>query len=84
MDVTGTMNWEAAIAQARMDNLLSAYYSETDLDAALVAADVLALGVVASLSSMGYGGDSGKKFPIVTGQDAGIAAVKSILAGEKA
>ena len=76
------MGWDSAKAQARMDNLLSGFYADDHLDAALVAADCLAIGVISSLESMGYGtGDVA--FPLITGQDAELAAVKSIKAGKQ-
>ena len=34
MDKVGTLRWLAATAQARMDNLLSAYYSDGTLSMA--------------------------------------------------
>ena len=79
---TAIMGWASAKAQARMDNLLSGFYADDHLDAALVAADCLAIGVISSLESMGYGtGDVA--FPLITGQDAELAAVKSIKAGKQ-
>jgi len=79
---TAIQSWDSSKAQARMDNLLSGFYADKHLDAVLVAADCLALGVISSLESMGYGG-SGQAFPIVTGQDTELAAVKNILAGKQ-
>ena len=79
---TAIMGWDSAKAQARMDNLLSGFYADKHLDAVLVAADCLAIGVISSLESMGYGtGDVA--FPLITGQDAELAAVKSIKAGKQ-
>ena len=79
---TAIQSWDSSKAQARMDNLLSGFYADGHLDAVLVAADCLAVGVISSLESMGYGsGDV--EFPIVTGQDAELAAVKNILAGKQ-
>ena len=66
LDVTGTLKWDSATAQSRMDNILSSYYTDTKLDAVLVAADCLALGVISSLNSLGYG-SAEKPFPIITG-----------------
>lgn len=79
---TAILSWDSAKAQARMDNLLSGYYAESHLDAVLVAADCLAIGVISSLESMGYG-TGGVKFPLITGQDAELAAVKNIKAGKQ-
>ncbi|MGV9943351.1 substrate-binding domain-containing protein, partial [Streptomyces sp. NPDC003401] len=44
--------------------------------------DGISLGVLAALKSYGYGSD-GKDLPIVTGQDAELASVRSIIAGEQ-
>ena len=80
--VTAIQGWDSAKAQSRMDNLLSGYYADKHLDAVLVAADCLAIGVISSLESMGYGtGDVA--FPLITGQDAELAAVKNIKAGKQ-
>ena len=81
-DVTAIKGWATEEATNRMDNLLSGFYADDKLDAVLVAADCLAMGVIPSLENAGYGaGDLA--FPIVTGQDAELAAVKSIKAGKQ-
>ena len=49
---TAIQSWDSSKAQARMDNLLSGFYANKHLDAVLVAADCLALGVISSLESM--------------------------------
>ena len=36
MDKVSTLRWDGAVAQARMDNLLSAFYSTERVDAVLV------------------------------------------------
>lgn len=82
LDVTGTLKWDSATAQARMDNVLSAYYSDDKLDAALCAADCVALGVISSLNSMGYG-TADLPFPVITGQDSELTAIKYILEGKQ-
>ncbi len=79
---TAIQSWDSSKAQARMDNLLSGFYSDTHLDAVLVAADCLSIGVISSLESMGYG-MTGVPYPIVTGQDAELAAVKNIMTGKQ-
>ncbi len=79
-NVTATLNWDSAKAQARMDNLLGAYYTDDLVDVVLCANDSTALGVISALSSMGYGkGD--RTFPIITGQDCELTAIKSIIGG---
>lgn len=81
-DVTAIKGWDTKEATDRMDNLLSGYYADAKLDAVLVAADCLAMGVVSSLEAAGYG-SADLAFPVVTGQDAELAAIKSIKAGKQ-
>ncbi|GAB4391802.1 MAG: sugar ABC transporter substrate-binding protein ChvE [Kiloniellaceae bacterium] len=82
MDTVGTLRWDGAVAQARMDNLLSAYYSDARVDAVLSPYDGLSIGILSSLKGVGYGSAS-QPMPIVSGQDAEVPSVKSILAGEQ-
>jgi putative multiple sugar transport system substrate-binding protein len=65
-----------------MDNLLSKAYTTTHLDAVLSPYDGISIGVLSALKGVGYGRGA-KKLPIVTGQDAEKASVKSIIAGEQ-
>jgi putative multiple sugar transport system substrate-binding protein len=82
MDTVGTLRWDGAVAQARMDNLLSAHYTDKQVHGVLSPYDGLSIGILSSLKGVGYGsGDL--KMPIVTGQDAEIPSMKSILAGEQ-
>lgn len=82
MDKVGTLRWDGAVAQARMDNLLSANYTDKKLHGALAPYDGLSIGILSSLKGIGYGSD-GEKMPIVTGQDAEVPSVKSMIAGEQ-
>lgn len=77
-----TLRWDAALAQERMDNLLSAHYSDELVDIVLSPFDGISRGLISSLTAVGYGSDS-KPMPIVTGQDAELASIKSIIAGEQ-
>ena len=82
MDTVGTLRWDGAVAQARMDNLLSAHYTDKQVHGVLAPYDGLSIGILSSLKGVGYGsGDL--KMPIVTGQDAELPSVKSIIAGEQ-
>ena len=82
MDKVGTLRWDGAVAQARMDNILSANYTDKEVNGVLAPYDGLSIGILSSLKGVGYGsGDL--KMPIVSGQDAEIQSVKSILAGEQ-
>jgi len=82
MDTVGTLRWDGAVAQARMDNLLSAYYSDARVDAVLSPYDGLSIGILSSLKGVGYG-SADQPMPVVSGQDAEVPSVKSILAGEQ-
>lgn len=77
-----TLRWDGAKAQERMDNLLSAHYSSEDIDVVYSPFDGISRGVISSLKAVGYGTDS-KPMPIVTGQDAELSSIKSIIAGEQ-
>jgi putative multiple sugar transport system substrate-binding protein len=82
MDKVGTLRWDGAVAQARMDNLLSAHYTDKQVQGVLSPYDGLSIGILSSLKGVGYGsGDL--EMPIVSGQDAEVQSVKSILAGEQ-
>lgn len=83
MDKVGTLRWDGAVAQARMDNILSATYSDgSRVDGVLAPYDGLSRGIISSLRGVGYGsGDLA--WPIVTGQDAETPSVKAIIAGEQ-
>ena len=82
MDTVGTLRWDGSVAQARMDNLLSANYTSETLHGVLSPYDGLSIGIISSLKGVGYGsGDM--KMPIVTGQDAEVPSVKAILRGDQ-
>ncbi|PCJ07929.1 MAG: sugar ABC transporter substrate-binding protein [Rhodobacteraceae bacterium] len=82
MDTVGTLRWDGAVAQARMDNLLSAHYTDKTLNGVLSPYDGLSIGILSSLKGVSYGSDD-LKMPIVSGQDAEVPSVKSMLAGEQ-
>ncbi len=82
MDKVSTLRWDPAVAQARMDNLLSAYYGDKKVDAVLSPYDGLSIGIISSLKGVGYG-SGGVKMPFVSGQDCEVQSVKSIVAGEQ-
>ncbi len=81
-DQGATLRWDGAKAQERMDNLLSAHYSSERVDVVYSPFDGISRGVISSLKAVGYGSDS-NPMPIVTGQDAELASIKSIIAGEQ-
>jgi putative multiple sugar transport system substrate-binding protein len=73
-----TLRWDGALAQSRMDNLLSAYYSSERVDAVLSPYDGISIGIISSLRGVGYGSGD-KPMPVITGQDAELASIKSII-----
>lgn len=82
MDKVGTLRWDGAVAQARMDNLLSAYYGKDKVDAVLSPYDGLSIGILSSLKGVGYC-TAQQPCPFVSGQDAEVPSVKSIIKGEQ-
>ncbi len=82
MEQIAIQGWKAEGAQARMDNLLTANYTDKKLDLVLSPNDSLAQGIVASLKAAGYGA-ADKPFPVLTGQDCDIINVKMLIAGEQ-
>jgi len=83
MDQVGTLRWDGAVAQARMDNILSANYSDGSVVHGVLAPyDGLSRGIISSLRGVGYG-SAEQPWPIVTGQDAETPSVKAIIAGEQ-
>jgi putative multiple sugar transport system substrate-binding protein len=82
MDKVSTLRWDGAVAQARMDNLLSAYYTDKRVDAVLSPYDGLSIGIISSLKGVGYGTPK-QPMPVITGQDAEVPSIKSILAKEQ-
>jgi putative multiple sugar transport system substrate-binding protein len=82
MDKVGTLRWDGAVAQARMDNLLSAFYGNQKVNAVLSPYDGLSIGILSSLKGVGYC-TAQQPCPVVSGQDAEIPSVKSMLRGEQ-
>ena len=82
MDVVGTLRWDGTVAQARMENLLSANYTDKRVDAVLAPYDGLSRGIIAALKGVGYG-SADQPMPVITGQDAEVASVKAMIAGEQ-
>ncbi|HLU71147.1 MAG TPA: multiple monosaccharide ABC transporter substrate-binding protein [Nonomuraea sp.] len=77
------LRWDPATAQRRMEDILTKTYTgDTKVDGVLSPYDGLSIGILSALKSSGYG-TSGQPYPIVTGQDAELASVKSIIAGEQ-
>ncbi|WP_328910016.1 sugar ABC transporter substrate-binding protein [Streptomyces sp. NBC_00234] len=80
MNQATTLRWDGGTAQKRMDDLISRSYGTEKVDAVLSPYDGISIGIISALKSAGYGG---KDLPVVTGQDAELASIKSIIAGEQ-
>ncbi|WP_086664802.1 multiple monosaccharide ABC transporter substrate-binding protein [Lentzea kentuckyensis] len=76
------LRWDPATAQKRMEDILTSTYGGAKVDGVLSPYDGISIGILSALKSGGYGA-AGQPYPIVTGQDAEVASVKSIIAGEQ-
>lgn len=74
-----TLRWLPETAQKRMENLLTVI-GDTKVDGVLSPYDGLSIGIISALTSGGY---SASDLPVITGQDAEVGSVKSIIAGEQ-
>jgi len=82
MNKVSTLRWVGAVAQSRMENLLSAYYGKVKVHAVLSPYDGLSIGILSALKGVGYG-SGGQAMPFVSGQDAEVPSVKSIIRKEQ-
>ncbi|EMF52883.1 hypothetical protein SBD_5959 [Streptomyces bottropensis ATCC 25435] len=82
MDKITTLRWDGPTAQKRMTQVLSQSYRSQRVDAVLSPYDGISIGVLTALKAAGYG-TAAKPLPIITGQDAELASVKSIIAGDQ-
>ncbi|WP_371578586.1 multiple monosaccharide ABC transporter substrate-binding protein [Streptomyces sp. NBC_01314] len=82
MDEITTLRWDGPTAQKRMTEVLGKSYGSKQVDAVLSPYDGISIGVLTALKAAGYGTAS-KPLPVITGQDAELASVKSIIAGEQ-
>ena len=73
------LRWLPETAQSRMEDILT-IIGGTQLDGVLSPYDGLSIGIISALTSGGY---SASDLPTITGQDAEVGSVKSIIAGEQ-
>ena len=76
-----TLRWSQQTAQERMEKLLSTYYRSQKIDAVISPYDGISYGIADALESKGY--KVGEDFPLITGQDADLQAIKNILDGKQ-
>ncbi len=67
-------------AQQNCENYLTGFYADEDLDIACTAFDGFAYGVKSALDGAGY---TEANWPLITGQDAELMAVKNIISGKQ-
>lgn len=79
-DTISTLRWDPAVAQRRMEDLLTSTYDggSRPLDGVLSPFDGISRGIITALENAGYGSSIEQGLPIVSGQDADIASVKMI------
>ncbi|MFJ4221192.1 multiple monosaccharide ABC transporter substrate-binding protein [Curtobacterium luteum] len=78
-----TQQWDPATAKARMQNLVAKSYSGGEtLNGVLSPYDGISIGIISALQGAGYGSGD-RPLPVVTGQDAEQASVKSIIEGQQ-
>ncbi|MFE5185690.1 multiple monosaccharide ABC transporter substrate-binding protein [Streptomyces sp. NPDC056628] len=77
-----TLRWDGGTAQKRMDDILTSAYKSERVDAVLSPYDGISIGILSALKSDDYGSKD-KPLPVVTGQDAEVASVKSIIDDEQ-
>jgi putative multiple sugar transport system substrate-binding protein len=77
-----TLRWDGEVAQSRMEDILTANYSDgSKVNAVLSPYDGLSRGIISALTDAGY--SVGEGWPIISGQDAELDSVKAINSGEQ-
>ncbi|WP_394618694.1 multiple monosaccharide ABC transporter substrate-binding protein [Lentzea sp. JNUCC 0626] len=74
-----TLRWDGETARKRMEEILTTAYKKNKVNGVLSPYDGISLGILTALKNSGYGAP----LPVVTGQDAELPSVKSIIAGEQ-
>ncbi|KAA9086551.1 sugar ABC transporter substrate-binding protein [Microbacterium radiodurans] len=82
IEQVATLRWDGETAQSRMEDILTANYSDgSQVDAVLSPYDGISRGIISALTDAGY--TVGAEWPIISGQDAEIDSVKAINRGEQ-
>lgn len=82
IEQAATLRWDGETAQSRMEDILTANYSDgTQVDAVLSPYDGISRGIISALTDAGY--SVGDEWPTISGQDAEVDSVKAILSGEQ-
>ena len=78
---TCILRWSEETAEKTCRTYLKKYYSRENLDICCTAFDGFAYGCAAALEDAGYA--VGRNWPLITGQDAEVAAVRNIISGHQ-
>jgi putative multiple sugar transport system substrate-binding protein len=82
IEQAATLRWDGETAQSRMEDLLTANYSDgSTVNAVLSPYDGISRGIIGALTDAGY--TLGDTWPTISGQDAEIDSVKAINNGEQ-
>lgn len=79
-DQVAILRWDGATAQKRMEDILVGTYADDSVHGVLSPYDGLSRGIIAALTDGGYTADT---LPVITGQDAEVLSVQSMIAGEQ-
>lgn len=77
-----TAGWNGTVARTRLVRLLERHYANQRVHALLSPYDGISQELIAALRKAGYGSGAAP-YPVVTGQDAEMPAVRSIIRGEQ-
>jgi putative multiple sugar transport system substrate-binding protein len=82
IEQVATLRWDGETAQSRMEDILTANYSDgSQVNAVLSPYDGISRGIISALTDAGY--SVGEGWPIISGQDAELDSVKAINSGEQ-
>lgn len=76
---TCILRWSQETAQQNCENYLTGFYADEKLDICASAFDGFAYGCKSALEGAGY--KVGEDWPLITGQDAELMAIKNIISG---
>ena len=82
MDKVSTLRWSGSVARARLTQILDKYYAKQRLDALLSPYDGISMELITAMKKANYG-QGGQPLPVVTGQDAEMPSVRSIIRNEQ-
>jgi putative multiple sugar transport system substrate-binding protein len=82
MDNVSTLRWNGSVARARLSRILEKTYAKQHLDAVLSPYDGISMELIVALKKANYG-QGGAPLPFITGQDAEMPSVRSIIRGEQ-